>query len=159
MHKLVKAALLIATHLGAIGVGFALGIYFLPILTAPPGPELDSVRSAAQVATYSGEFKRDLTDSDALHWGEGNIFITEDAVAFQGQLAPGPDYRLYFAPEFVETEADFLAMKSSMVQAGLVRTFENFMVPLPASIDPSDYTAVIIWCETFGQFITAATYR
>jgi len=32
-------------------------------------------------------------------------------------------------------------------------------VPLPTSIDPARYTSVIIWCETFGQFITAARYR
>jgi hypothetical protein len=25
--------------------------------------------------------------------------------------------------------------------------------------DPSKYAAVSVWCETFGQFITAAQYR
>ena len=27
------------------------------------------------------------------------------------------------------------------------------------NIDPRDYNAVIVWCETFGQFITAAKYQ
>jgi hypothetical protein len=40
-----------------------------------------------------------------------------------------------------------------------VRTFENFVVPVPASIDVAHYDTVIVWCESFGQFITAARYR
>jgi hypothetical protein len=32
-------------------------------------------------------------------------------------------------------------------------------VPVPAGIDPKAYTTVIVWCESFGQFITAARYR
>jgi hypothetical protein len=46
-----------------------------------------------------------------------------------------------------------------MVRIGDVRTFDNFMVEVPESVDVSDYAAVIIWCEAFGQFITAAKYR
>ena len=26
-------------------------------------------------------------------------------------------------------------------------------------IDPSAYTSVIVWCETFGEFITSAEYK
>jgi hypothetical protein len=117
------------------------------------------VRSAANTAQYTGEFRRDLADSDALHWGEGKLFVSRDNVAFEGRLAPGPDYRLYLSPEFVETEAAFEALKSEMVEVGPVRTFENFMVAVPESIDPSEYTAAIVWCESFRQFITAAEYR
>jgi hypothetical protein len=40
-----------------------------------------------------------------------------------------------------------------------VKTFDNFLVPLPVGVDPARYSAVIVWCETFGQFITAARYR
>lgn len=46
-----------------------------------------------------------------------------------------------------------------MVRVGDVNTFENFVVAVPESIDLTKYTAVIVWCETFGQFITAAKYR
>ena len=38
-------------------------------------------------------------------------------------------------------------------------TFVNFLVPVPDGVDPSRYTTVIVWCETFGQFITATKYR
>jgi hypothetical protein len=40
-----------------------------------------------------------------------------------------------------------------------VKTFENFIVALPGGVDPSKFNTVIVWCETFGQFITAAQYR
>ena len=46
-----------------------------------------------------------------------------------------------------------------MTRVGEVRTFENFVVALPPDVDPSRYTAVIVWCERFSQFITAAKYR
>jgi hypothetical protein len=40
-----------------------------------------------------------------------------------------------------------------------VKTFKNFLVPMPEAVNPSDYNTVIVWCETFNQFITAAQYR
>ena len=41
----------------------------------------------------------------------------------------------------------------------MVKTFENFIVPVPESIDTGLFNTVVIWCESFGQFITAAQYR
>jgi hypothetical protein len=159
MRKPVKILTLAGTHLIAIGAGFALGIYVLPILTAPEGPDTGAVRSVAESSRFTGEFRRGLADSDALHWGEGRLFVGPDTIAFEGRLAPGPDYRLYLSPEFVETEAAFETLKSEMVQVGHVMTFENFMVAVPESVDPADFTAAIVWCESFGQFITAASYQ
>ena len=46
-----------------------------------------------------------------------------------------------------------------MVRVGDVKTFNNFVVPVPAGVDPAQYAAVVIWCETFSEFITAATYK
>ena len=66
MNRSVKVPLLFGTHLLAIGIGFALGIYLLPILTAPEGPDLKMVRSTADAAQFTGNFRRDLADSDAL---------------------------------------------------------------------------------------------
>jgi len=40
-----------------------------------------------------------------------------------------------------------------------VKTFENFIVAVPESVDPAACNTVIVWCESFGQFITAAQYR
>jgi hypothetical protein len=150
---------LAATHGAALVVGIGLGIYLLPILTAPAAPSAGDVSAAAGKAEFKGEFKRDLKDSDFLHWGEGTVSVSRTAVALMGRIAPGPDYKLYLSPEFVETEADFNRLKARMARVGDVKTFENFIVPLPANIDPTAYTTVIVWCESFGQFITAARYR
>lgn len=154
-----KVLLLIASHLAVAIVGFGIGIYALPILTAPPAPELDDVRKAAAGTQYSGKFRRDLKDSDAVHWGEGTVFVGREAISLEGEIAPGPDYKLYLSPEFVETEADFIRLKGSMTQVGNVRTFENFIIPVSESIDPSAFNTVIVWCEAFSQFITAAQYQ
>ncbi|MGI9291429.1 MAG: DM13 domain-containing protein [Gammaproteobacteria bacterium] len=154
-----KIVLLVLTHLAALAVGFAGGIYALPILIAPEPPATTEVQAMAETAQYTAEFRRDLQDSDGLHWGEGKVFISNTSIALEGSVAPGPDYKLYLSPEFVETEVDFNALKSSMMRVGEVKTFDNFIVELPAGVEVSDYTTVIVWCETFGEFITAAQYR
>ncbi len=104
-------------------------------------------------------FRRDLEDSDAFHWGEGEVFVGTESIALKGEIAPGPDYKLYLSPVFVETEADFARLKPDMARVGDVKTFENFVVPVPPAIDPAAYNSVVVWCESFGQFITAAQYR
>ncbi len=159
MTSNTRVLLLGCTHAAAIAVGFALGIYSLPILTAPASPSADVVRSVGGTAEFTGTFRRDLEDSDALHYGEGTLYVSRDTIAFEGRLAPGPDYRLYLSPRFIETEEAFEASRHEMVQVGHVFTFENFMVDVPGSIDPGEFTTAIVWCESFGQFITAAAYR
>ena len=155
----MRVLLLLASHLAVGALGFALGIYALPILIAPPAPDAEQVAEIAGRASYRGQFVRELADSDALHWGEGDVSVGPDAVVLMGRLAPGPDYQLYLSPQFVETEADFNRYKSGMQHVGPVKTFENFVVALPKGVDPSQYDTVVVWCETFGEFITAARYR
>lgn len=157
--KLKTSALFLVTHIAMAGLGFAGGIYALPILIAPKAPTLDEVKTASAGAAFNGTFRRDLKDSDTLHWGEGTVSIGPKMVSLMGRLAPGPDYKLYLSPEFVETETDFNRLKATMVHVGDVKTFENFVLPLPSTIDPSKFNTVIVWCETFGQFITAAQYQ
>ncbi|MBW8183833.1 DM13 domain-containing protein [Shewanella nanhaiensis] len=158
MKKRYLLALLFS-HLFVAGGGFIMGIYLLPIMTAPAAPQLSVLESTVQSREFSGQFSRERVDSDLLHWGEGEVSISQDSIAFIGKLAPGPDYRLYLSPEFVETELDFNRLKSSMVQVGEIKTFDNFQVALPENIDPSNYVSLIVWCESFGQFITSGTYE
>jgi len=155
----MKAILLVVSHALTLVVGFAIGVYVLPILIAPEAPSAAQVGAQAQAASFKGEFRRDLKDSDALHWGDGTVTVSAGSIALAGRLAPGPDYKLYLSPQFVETEDEFKRLKSAMVRVGDVRTFENFIVPVAEGIDPSRYTTVIVWCERFSQFITAAKYR
>jgi hypothetical protein len=97
------------------------------------------VQAVAAQAAWRGEFKRDLKDSDLLHWGEGKVSVTPRAVTLEGRLAPGPDYKLYLSPEFVETEEHFKRLKPRMRRVGDVKTFDNFVVELPDGTDPAQY--------------------
>jgi hypothetical protein len=153
------AALMLLSHLLVLGLGFALGIYTLPLLIAPAPPSAAALQAHAAQARYQGEFRRDLQDSDALHWGEGRVSVGERHIALQGELAPGPDYKLYLSPEFLETEAEFHRLKPRLLRVGEVKTFRNFLVEVPEGVDVSRYNTVVVWCETFGEFISAARYR
>lgn len=155
----MRKLLLLVSHLGAALIGFALGIYALPILIAPSPPTASDVGAQASKASFRGQFRRDLKGSDALHWGEGTVSVDARSIGLAGELSPGPDYKLYLSPEFVETEAEFHRLKPRMARVGDVKTFKNFLVPVPESIDTARYTTVVVWCETFGQFISAARYR
>ena len=156
---MTKLLALLASHGAALAAGFALGVYALPLLIAPSGPGSAALGQVMGTAQFQGQFRRDLEGSDVLHWGEGTVYVSGDAIAFAGRLAPGPDYRLYLAPVFVETEAAFLAVKDDSVQVAEIRTFENFLAGVPAGIDPGHYTTVVVWCESFSEFITSAEYR
>ena len=153
----MKRSLLLLSHLLALALGFGLGVYFLPILTAPEAPSSAQVQAGA--GKYSGYFRRNLKDSDLLHWGEGLVSVGSERISLLGELAPGPDYKLYLSPEFVETEEHFSRIKANMVRVGDVKTFKNFVVAVPSSVDIERYNTVVIWCETFSQFISAAEYR
>lgn len=67
--------------------------------------------------------------------------VSGQAITLMGKLAPGPDYKIYLS------------------RVGDVKTFDNFIVPVPAAVDPAAYNTVVIWCETFSEFITSAAYR
>jgi hypothetical protein len=154
-----KAFMLLVSHALVALVGFAAGIYVLPILIAPPAPDATEVSALATKAQFTAQFRRDLAGSDALHWGEGTVSVGPTSVALMGRLAPGPDYKLYLAPAFVQDEAGFLRIKATSLRVGDVKTFENFIVTLPPGTDLAAYNTVVVWCETFGEFISAAQYR
>jgi hypothetical protein len=150
---------LLISHSLALAAGFALGIYLLPILTAPPSVDRAMLAETAKAAKYTATFTRDLNGSDFLHWGEGEVSVTPQKIVHSGRLAPGPDYKLYLAPDFAEDEASFLKIKDKAVRIGDVKTFDGFVVDLPAGTNIDAHTTVVIWCEAFGEFITAAKYR
>lgn len=156
---MLRWVILAGTHAGALGVGFALGIYLLPILTAPDGPGEAVLTQAAQTALYEAEFTRDLEGSDLFHWGEGTLSVTPQQIVHKGALAPGPDYKLYLANEFVEDEEGFFRIKGEALNIGNIKTFDGFIVDVPEGVDVSQYSTAIVWCESFGEFITAAKYK
>jgi len=136
----------IVTHGAVLGIGFALGIYMLPILTAPPSPDQATLEARGQGALFSAEFAEDLRGQDFLHWGRGTVRITPTQIVHMGELAPGPDYMVYLVLEFVEHEEDFLPLKDQSRLIGPVKTFGGFALEIPADVDPAAYTTVLVWC-------------
>ena len=157
--KTRTAILFVATHLAVAAAGFAGGIYALPILTAPAPPTMDEIKAATGQGFCSPESSNVSSKTATLHWGEGHRHHRVSPISFVGKPAPGARHKLYLSPEFVENQSDFNRLKNQMVGVGDVKTFENFVVTVPGGIDPAKYSAVIVWCESFGQFITAAKYR
>ncbi len=156
----MKNLLFVGSHVASVVLGIGLGVYFLPIAIAAHSPApAAQIALHAREAPFHGAFIRDLKGSDSLHWGMGSVIISERAVSLKGELSPGPDYKLYLSPDFVETTADFERAKSRMVRVGDVRTFQGFFVPVSGDVDPRSYNTVVVWCETFHQFITSARYR
>ena len=149
----------LVTHGAAAAFGFALGIYLLPILTAPPSPDAAMLEEEAANALFTAQLTRDLRGSDLLHWGEGTISVSQSMIVHEGALAPGPDYKLYLLDQFVEHEDEFEPIKDSAVRIGDVKTFGGFLIDIPEGVDVNDFNTVLVWCEAFGEFITAAQYQ
>lgn len=156
---MLRWLILIVTHALALCFGFALGVYMLPILTAPKGPDKAALEATAGAALYKGRFDRNLEGSDFLHWGEGEVRVMRDKIAHAGRLAPGPNYKLYLAPFFVDTNEEFLKLKEQSALIGDIKSFDGFILDVPADVDVGAYTTAVVWCEAFSQFISAAKYR
>ena len=150
---------LVVTHGLVFAAGFALGIYMLPILTAPASLDRAMLAETAKGAQFTANFTRNLKGSDFLHWGEGKVSVGRSKIVHDGKLSPGPDYKLYLVPEFVDDEASFNRVKGKSVRLGDIKTFDGFIVDVPAGTDITAYDTVLVWCEAFGEFITSAKYR
>ena len=153
-----------AKFMAGLVIGFGLGVYFLPILTAEKGlseTELAELTSTAQAQTQprQGIFVRDIEGSDRFHWGDGTIYVSDARIWPDGSIAPGPDYRLYLTKGQYTTKDSFLAAKSDALQIAPIKAYKNFSIDVPDGLDISDYDAVIIWCEAFSAFITSASLR
>ena len=103
-----------------------------------------------------GTFVRELLGSDELHWSDGVIMINADRIWFDGKLALGPDSRLYLTPKYVETGSRFQKINALSLQIGPIKVFENFSLDLSNGVNLTNYRVVLVWCEAFGQSITAA---
>ena len=154
--------LIVEGLLGLIS-GFGLGVYFLPIIVAERGPDETVLAGADASAERRGIIVRDLPGSDPLHYGDGEIIHSvENGLTYntlQGHVTPGPGYKLYLTPKYVDTKAGFEAIKAQSVRVGDIKAFENFRLPVPPSVNANDYPAVLVWCEKFSMFISSAQLK
>ena len=104
------------------------------------------------VAQWTATFRRDLKDSDALHWGEGTPSISPQAVSLVGKLAPGPDL-FTCRPSLWRPRPT--APQTADAARGDVKTFSNLSSRCRRA-DLAKFNTVIVGGETFSEFITAA---
>ena len=155
----MRILFLIFSHGAVLGIGFALGVYFLPILTAPKSANLSQIEQVVSNPVYKAEFKKGQRGNDFFHWGEGQLVITNNEIALKGKVAPGPDYKIYLTKKFVEHEDEFLPIKQNALYVADLKVFENFIVPLDKNVNFEDYNTILIWCEAFKEFIASAKYN
>ncbi|HGM6822503.1 TPA: DM13 domain-containing protein [Serratia marcescens] len=158
MKTKLKVFLLIS-HLTFLGAGTGLGIYLLPILTAQENASLNEINNVKKLAKYKGEFNRNQKGSDVFHWAEGELYVTDSEIAFKGQVAPGPDYKIYLTKAQAVDKNSFLEMKKEAVLIGELKNFGNFRKSIPDSVNVNEFTTVQIWCERFSKFIGSAVYQ
>lgn len=156
---MLRWIILSATHLAALVIGFAVGVYALPILVAPAGPDKAALQATQADAMFTGRFDKTLKGSDFLHWGEGVVHVSRNKISHEGRLSPGPDYKVYLSPEFIDTKEGFFNIKDRARRIGDVKTFDGFIVDVPPDVDVTAFNTVVVWCEAFNQFISAAKYK
>lgn len=157
MKRRIKNILMV-THLTMLGLGFGAGIYILPILTAQEDAAFNEIEEVKREAKYSAHFTKNQNGSDALHWANGDLYVSERDIAFRGEVAPGPDYKIYLTKTQAFDGDSFLEMKKDAVLVGELKNFGNFRKAVPLSVDINEFTTVQIWCERFSKFIGSAKY-
>ena len=157
MKRLIYTLVVLAV---GIGIGFAGGVYTLPIIIELRSEQPQEVTlAAAEKSDPIGRFNRDSPGSDPLHWGEGGMRISAGKLIFEDdvKLAPGPDYRIYMSRKFADTKADFAKIKHQAVEVGKLKVFSGPLVfDLPEDFNTNEFDNVIVWCETFSMYIASA---
>ena len=85
-----KFLILLFTHSFVLAIGFGLGVYFLPILTAPKSIEISKINEYENKSLYQTEFVKDLRGSDPFHWGEAKVTISDKKITVNGSIAIEP---------------------------------------------------------------------
>lgn len=81
--------ILIATHLAMLAMGFAGGVYTLPILTAPV-PRTRRPCGPSQPRRSTQGVWPAISKAATCFTGEGEIRVSRDRIAHIGRLAPVP---------------------------------------------------------------------
>lgn len=64
----MKKLRLLVSHGAMLLLGFALGIYLLPVIIQPAAPDIVAIESALDAPIFTATFERGRQGSDALHW-------------------------------------------------------------------------------------------
>jgi hypothetical protein len=145
---------LIGTVVGSVGMLIAFPYLFPP---APANDPALATMAAAPAATF--RFDEQAPGRDSVHWANGRgTLVRTDAgwvlrLEADFRAGPGPNYWIYLNTRPVGQNREFTG-DSGRVRLAKLRSFEgaqNYV--LPASIDPTQFHTLTIWCESFSQYI------
>lgn len=114
----------------------------------------------------SGDFNMDAEGSDKFHNASGKVSIVnfkgENRLVFSDnfEVTRGPDYKIYLVNERgIETKSAFQKIKSNSKRIGEIKQFSGYQVfDIPRDIDIDSIKGVVIWCESFSQYISTADF-
>ncbi|MDI9335875.1 MAG: DM13 domain-containing protein [Gammaproteobacteria bacterium] len=115
----------------------------------------------------SGEFDPKAIGSDDLHRGSGKVYWVEKDdsryLVFDEdfQVTRGPDYKVYLVPDHnIHHKELFKNIKNQATRLGNVSQFSGKQVfTIPETYHKPEKLGVVIWCETFKQFISYANLQ
>jgi hypothetical protein len=159
--KLRLAAWCAAGALAGVAAGFALGIFFYPFIFLNDIVAAERLEDAAQRKLVARGTFIHANPSDPVHHGQGAVTVYRDLVRLEGdfEVGPGPKYHVYLVPEREVTPKSKVP-QTRFVDLGRLRAFKGSQnYAIPASVDPSAYGNVVIWCEYFGVLISPAQLK
>lgn len=119
----------------------------------------EEIQTVKDNARYNGVFDKNQKGSNAVHWAEGKLYVNDKEIAFEGSVAPGPDYKIYLTKTQANDRESFMKIKEDSLYIGDLKNFGNFKKSLPNGVNIDEYTTVQIWCEKFEQFISSASFK
>ena len=146
---------------GVLGLaaGFVVGIFVYPYIFLADivaTEEVGDIASKQLVGT--GTFVH-ADPSDPIHYGRGDLTLYDDVLHLESdfEVGPGPKFHVYLVPRAqVRSEADVEG--TMFVDLGRLKAFKGSQnYPIPAGLDLSTFSSIVIWCEQFGVLISPAT--
>jgi hypothetical protein len=160
MKRIIWVAALLTGLVAGGAAGFAAGIFFYPFIFLKDIVADERVDAASRKLVASGQFIH-ANPADPVHHGKGKVSVYRDLVHLEGdfEVGPGPKYHVYLVPERGVTPSTEIP-KTKFVDLGRLRAFKGSQsYAIPASIDPSAYGTVVVWCEYFGVLISPAELK
>ncbi len=144
---------------GVMGTGFgvALGFFAFPYVFPPP-EAAETLRADEQTKIVAkGNFIH-ANPSDPIHFGKGGVTVYENTVFLEKdfEVGPGPKFHVYLVPKAkIRDSSDVHG--TMFVDLGRLRAFKGSQkYAIPAGLDLTKFSSVVIWCEEFSVLISPA---
>ncbi|MFW9848800.1 MAG: DM13 domain-containing protein [Candidatus Thorarchaeota archaeon] len=102
-----------------------------------------------------------LQEVDSVHKGSGTVQLVESNLGHQSirfidvSITDGPDLYVYLSKQssfsgIYDGPGEYVSLGRTLTVTG------NFTASIPDSVDGTEYTSVLIWCQAFSVLFTYA---